>query len=87
VANFWLCAAVSGVSGPAPPDIIRDMTPPDRAEVKGKAQYPLRLPPALYERLQTIAADQGVSVNTLMVVLLAGGINFKLDHKQPWVMR
>jgi hypothetical protein len=64
------------------------MTDPPRAEAKGSAQYPLRLPPALYERLQHIAADQGVSVNTLMVVLLSGGIGFKLDkRKQPWVMK
>jgi hypothetical protein len=39
----------------------------------------LRLPPALLEQLTQRAAEQGVSLNTLMVALLAGGIGFKLD--------
>ena len=38
----------------------------------------LRLPPALLEQLTARAAEQGVSVNQLMVTLLAGGIGFKL---------
>lgn len=38
------------------------------------------MPPALHEQLQQRAAEQGVSLNALMVSLLAGGIGFKLDH-------
>jgi predicted HicB family RNase H-like nuclease len=39
----------------------------------------IRMPPALHQALIDRAAEQGVSVNQLVVVLLAGGIGFKLD--------
>lgn len=39
----------------------------------------IRLPPALHEQLTAKAAEQGISLNQLMVVLLAGGIGFTLD--------
>jgi predicted HicB family RNase H-like nuclease len=38
----------------------------------------VRMPPALHEQLQQRAAEQGVSLNSLIVNLLAGGIGFKL---------
>lgn len=38
----------------------------------------LRLPADLHEALGAEAERQGVSLNTLMVALLAGGIGFKL---------
>lgn len=40
----------------------------------------VRLPPALHEQLTILAEQQGVSLNQLVVVLLAGGIGFKLDQ-------
>jgi predicted HicB family RNase H-like nuclease len=36
------------------------------------------MPPALHERLSEEAARQGISLNQLIIVLLAGGIGFKL---------
>jgi len=36
------------------------------------------MPPALHEQLTERAAEQGVSLNQLIVTLLAGGIGFKL---------
>jgi predicted HicB family RNase H-like nuclease len=39
----------------------------------------VRMPPALHAELSARAAEQGVSLNQLAVVLLAGGIGFKLD--------
>jgi predicted HicB family RNase H-like nuclease len=39
----------------------------------------VRMPPALHEQLAAVAAEQGVSLNQLIVALLAGGIGFKLD--------
>jgi predicted HicB family RNase H-like nuclease len=36
------------------------------------------MPPALHEQLQHRAAEQGVSLNSLIVNLLAGGVGFKL---------
>jgi predicted HicB family RNase H-like nuclease len=39
----------------------------------------VRLPPALHEQLSAIAAEQGVSLNQLVVTLLAGGVGFKLN--------
>lgn len=38
----------------------------------------VRMPPALHEQLLAHAEAQGVSLNQLVVVLLAGGISFKL---------
>lgn len=38
----------------------------------------VRLPPALHEQLKDEAARQGISLNALIVALLAGGIGFKL---------
>jgi predicted HicB family RNase H-like nuclease len=39
----------------------------------------LRLPVALHDALSAEAARQKVSLNTLMVALLAGGIGFKIE--------
>jgi predicted HicB family RNase H-like nuclease len=39
------------------------------------------MPPALHEQLAKRAAEQGVSLNQLIVTLLAGGIGFKLTDK------
>jgi hypothetical protein len=41
----------------------------------------LRLPPALHEQLVTQAAEQDVSLNTLIVMLLAGAVGFTLTDK------
>jgi predicted HicB family RNase H-like nuclease len=43
----------------------------------GKTQ--VRMPPALHDQLIERAAEQGISLNSLIVNLLAGGIGFKLD--------
>ena len=40
----------------------------------------VRLPHSLHEQIKTTAAQQGVSVNTLVATLLAGGIGFKLPE-------
>jgi predicted HicB family RNase H-like nuclease len=39
----------------------------------------VRLPPALHDQLRTTALDQGMSLNSLVVALLAGSIGFKLE--------
>lgn len=38
----------------------------------------IRMPPALHARLMELAAEQGVSMNQLVVALLAGGVGFTL---------
>lgn len=38
----------------------------------------VRMPPALHAQLSERAAAEGVSLNQLVVTLLAGGIGFKL---------
>jgi predicted HicB family RNase H-like nuclease len=43
-------------------------------------QLRVRMPPALHEQLVEEAARQGVSLNQLIVALLAGGVGFKLDR-------
>jgi predicted HicB family RNase H-like nuclease len=40
----------------------------------------VRMPPALHEQLVAEAERQGVSLNQLVVTLLAGGIGFKLNQ-------
>jgi predicted HicB family RNase H-like nuclease len=42
----------------------------------------LRLPTALHAELARRANEQGVSLNALMVALLAGGIGFKLEDER-----
>lgn len=39
----------------------------------------VRMPPTLHAQLIAKAAAEGVSLNQLMVALLAGGIGFKLN--------
>lgn len=41
----------------------------------------IRLPVELHEELTRRAAEQGVSLNSLIVALLAGGVGFKLPSK------
>lgn len=38
----------------------------------------VRCPPAMHSQLVALAAEQRVSLNQLIVTLLAGGIGFKL---------
>lgn len=40
----------------------------------------VRMPPALHELLAARAAEQGVSLNQLVVALLAGGVGFRFDE-------
>jgi predicted HicB family RNase H-like nuclease len=42
-------------------------------------QFRVRLPIALHEALVAEAERQGVSLNTLVVSLLAGGIGFRVN--------
>lgn len=41
----------------------------------------VRMPPALHEQLVAQAQAQGVSLNQLIVALLAGGVGFKLTNQ------
>jgi HicB family len=42
----------------------------------------VRLPGDLTERLRELAAQQGVSLNALMVALIAGSVGWRLDSKE-----
>ncbi len=44
----------------------------------GERKITLRMPPALHEQLVAEAKRQDLSLNALIVALLAGGIGFKL---------
>lgn len=50
-----------------------------RADV-AKGELRVRMPAALHEALATQAAQQGVSLNTWIVTLLAAGYGFKLNE-------
>jgi len=39
------------------------------------------MPPALHSQLADTAAEQGVSLNQLIVALLAGGIGFTMEER------
>jgi hypothetical protein len=39
----------------------------------------LRLPRGLHDQIKRVAAEEGVSANTLMAMLLAGAIGYTLD--------
>ena len=69
-----------GALGHAMADIITDMTPPSTMSPVGRSasKLLLRLPPTLHERIRKLAADEGVSVNTMIATLLAGGVGFTL---------
>jgi len=44
------------------------------------ARVLLRLPRGLHDQLSAAAKEQGISVNTLLVALLAGGVGWSLDN-------
>jgi hypothetical protein len=46
--------------------------------VVSKGKITVRMPPALHEQLERDAVAQGVSLNALIVALLAGGVGFRL---------
>jgi hypothetical protein len=46
--------------------------------VSEPAKKLVRMPQALAAEVARLAKDQGVSENTLLVALIAGGVNFKL---------
>lgn len=41
----------------------------------------LRLPKGLHDRLKAVAAEQGVSVNTYLVGITAGGVGWRGDEE------
>jgi hypothetical protein len=49
---------------------------PDTTKPGDPGRVLLRLPRGLHEDLRATAGDQGVSLNTLLVTLLAGGIGW-----------
>jgi hypothetical protein len=64
-------------------DIMCHMTHSPPITVKADpAGYALRLPRDLYEQVKVLADEQGLSVNTLLVALIAGGIGWKLSPGQ-----
>jgi predicted HicB family RNase H-like nuclease len=63
--------------------MICDMTQSERVTGPARADAPkylLRIPPELNDRLRRLAAQQGVSLNTLILMLLASGVGFAFDE-------
>jgi hypothetical protein len=46
---------------------------------RDSAKLILRMPSALHRRVQMTAAENGVSINTWLNVLIAGGLGFELE--------
>jgi predicted HicB family RNase H-like nuclease len=53
-------------------------TLPARADAP---KYLLRIPPKLHRRLWELADEQGVSLNTLILMLLASKVGFSFDDE------
>jgi predicted HicB family RNase H-like nuclease len=57
------------------------MTPIQPVEVgSGGSKVLVRLPSALHKQIKAVASEQGVSVNTMIATLLAGGVGFRLKR-------
>ncbi len=41
------------------------------------SKYLLRLPPRLHQRLRELAKTEGISLNTLIAILLAGAVGYE----------
>ncbi len=52
----------------------------------GAHQYPLRIPPELHDRLRRLAGRQGVSLNTMILMLLASSVGFSFDSQEEPAM-
>lgn len=59
------------------PDMTARLTGPARRDAP---KYLLRIPPELNDRLRTLAAHQGVSLNTLILMLLASSVGFAFEE-------
>jgi hypothetical protein len=59
------------------PDIMGDVISMYPSE--SSARVLLRLPRGLHDQIKRVAAEEGVSANTLMAMLLAGAIGYTLD--------
>jgi predicted HicB family RNase H-like nuclease len=55
------------------------MSPP-RASADAP-KYLLRIPPELRDRLRRLASEQGVSLNTLILLLLASSVGFNFESE------
>jgi predicted HicB family RNase H-like nuclease len=57
---------------------MTDRPRPPKAS-RNAPKYLLRIPPELNGRLRRLADDQGVSLNTLILMLLASGVGFHFE--------
>ena len=61
--------------------MLPNMTPRLAGPARRDApKYLLRIPPELNDRLRTLAAQQGVSLNTLILMLLASSVGFGFEE-------
>lgn len=56
-------------------DMVTTITPVGHDAPK----YLLRMPPELNERVRRLADEQGLSINTTILLLLAGSVGFTFD--------
>lgn len=59
--------------------MLWNMTTPPVARADAP-KYLLRIPPALNKRLRRLAAEQDLSLNTLILMLLASSVGFAFDE-------
>jgi hypothetical protein len=59
-----------------------EQAPDGPAHVTDRTDLHVRLPRDLHEQLRYLANQQGVSLNTLVVGLLAGSVDWSLDPEQ-----
>ena len=62
--------------------MIRNMTASQLPAKADAPKYLLRIPPELNDRLRRLADTQGVSLNTLILMLLASSVGFNFDESE-----
>jgi HicB family len=62
-------------------DILRNMTPATLPAKHDAPKYLLRIPPELNDRLWRLADEQNLSLNTTILLLLAGSVGFEFKDE------
>jgi hypothetical protein len=67
-------------TSPACCDMIRDMAITVTPVGNNAPAFLLRMPPELNDRVRRLADEQGLSINTTLLMLLAGSVGFAFDQ-------
>jgi predicted HicB family RNase H-like nuclease len=63
--------------------MIWNMTTTVKSVGYNAPKYLLRMPPELNDRVRRIADEQDMSINTTILMLLAGSVGFQFESEAP----